>query len=182
MPRLPSKQRLFDDVNIDELSSIERIYAHLINPKEVSITTRDASYLVKLEEAYGIIQANPVRYTQVKLIAEVCDVSQRQARNIITDSEHLFGNLYEETQKIDKKFLVLRWLRLAEKAEAEGDYDSAGKMYERIAKVEGLFDKEQGIRQEDLSLPDILITSDSGALTLAENDNIEEADIIDGEK
>lgn len=182
MPKMPSKKRKvldeLKDLEQKRLDTVERLHFHLVAPKEFEVDQRDLDYLENLRAAWSIINENPVKYKQIKLISEALMVTERHARNIINDAELLFAPIYKSNEEVDKAFLTEFYMRLARKAEAGGYYDTAKACGDSIAKMKGYFDKELPIRPEDLNIPTINITTNPKAL----NDDIDEAEVIEEEK
>ena len=173
LPKSLQKIKVFEGAEWEALSTVERLYVHMISSNEVVLSKKEENYLIKLTEAYGIIAENPVRWIQHKLIAEACGVQIRQARNIRKDAEFLFGDINSTYEEITKESVTIQLQRIANKAEADEDYKSATSALNTIAKI-NKWEVDKGLTKEDFKKPTIIITSNPEALN---TEQIEEAHV-----
>lgn len=110
-----------------------------------------------------------------KIICKSANISERQAYKYMQDAETLFGDfvLKEATIKAGRNAQVERYERLAEKAEAAGDIETARKCLIRIDYLRG-YDQQDTLNPEELikqlQMPAVTLTTNIDALGVKDID------------
>lgn len=174
MSKSLSKIKIYSLSEFSKASRIERIYMHLMQPRDFDLTFDEDDYLQKLREAFCILSENPSKSQSITLLREMYPEHKKESiYRIINDSQELFGNIIQSNKSFDRMVLRERLLKIAEKLEKiEGDpitLDIARKCYADIMKLDAL-DKhgKEGITQDDLKLPDLFFTDDPKYLNAEE--------------
>jgi hypothetical protein len=148
-----------------------------MQPDRFPLNTRDEEFLEQMRQVWAIMVDVNVQRERIILISQLLQVNERRVRDIIQDAQLLFGDLLKVDAEFEKSLIKERLWKLHDVALEAGDYETAGKMLERITRLQGYDREDGGIKREDIALPQIIFSSNPKALT----DNIE-ADYAESEE
>lgn len=180
---LNKKSRLFSQEEFDLADRIGKIFISLVQPGKFTLSDRDETYLDRLRQVWAIMVEQNVQRDRIKLISEAVEINERSVRDLMRDAQYLFGDILQVDSEFEKAILAERLWILHDKASEAEDYETAGKMLERIIKLKGYDREDGGIKREDLNLPEITFTDNPKALTESTGEYLdyEEGDILEPE-
>lgn len=180
---LNKKSRLFSQQEFDSADRIGKIFISLVQPGKFVLNDRDETYLERLRQVWAIMVEQNTQRDRIKLISEAVQINERSVRDLMRDAQYLFGDILQVDSEFEKALLAERLWILHDKARDDGDYETAGKMLERIIKLKGYDREDGGIKREDLVLPEITFTNNPKALTGSTGEYLEyeEGDILEPE-
>ena len=133
------KEPLFSRNDWKEADQLGRIYIHLLQP-EFELEYPDEEKLEQLKQVWAILGKTMSKMKQIRRIEEFCGVTTRTAFKFIDEAQQLFGQILKVDSEVELAAMKERYYRLADKAEKEGDYDTARRCIDSaqalIAKIE----------------------------------------------
>lgn len=133
------KEPLFSRNDWKEADQLGRIYIHLLQP-EFELEYPDEEKLEQLKQVWAILGKTMSKMKQIRRIEEFCGVTTRTAFKFIDEAQQLFGQILKVDSEVELAAMKERYYRLADKAEKEGDYDTARRCMDSaqalIAKIE----------------------------------------------
>ncbi|WP_080239045.1 hypothetical protein [Spirosoma rigui] len=108
---------------------------------------------------------------------QIYNLSQSQAYNIIRDCQEIFGNVKAAKKDAKRNIYVTRLEELALKLEEQGEFEAAGNILLKAAKMQGLLEKNAEFTDPKLFLPkpNLIFTADIAALEILKNE-VEDGD------
>lgn len=176
MGTLSRKQRqLFTRHDWNQADRLEKIYIHLLQP-EFDLTYEEEDYLDTLKQVWSILGKTMTKMKQVRLIEEFAGVTTRTAFKYIDEAQALFGEILKTDAEMELAALKERYYRLADKAEKDGDFDTARRC---IESAQGLIDKIEAMKpKKQRVFATVIFTDDPKALTAQhDGDEIEFEDL-----
>lgn len=180
----------------------------MIEPDRFVLNDQDDVYYRQLQEAYHLVFDELRESVAMKAIMENvrgCDTWHR-ANKVMRDIYTLFSPFVQKNKDLRRAILLEKLYLMADVAQKKAVYEYlsedkegnvvknqgadlewmelAGKLYAQAAKIEGLDAPEVSVMDpDDLTIPEIEITSDPQAFLNAQNDieDAEEWDIEDEE-
>jgi hypothetical protein len=131
-----------------KLSHIDKIKGYLFGRRKKIVPKLEK----QLEKYLKIQQLRQKKYTKSQVIAiiqnpnffeEGLKISIRQAYTIYNNSIEVFGDVYKINKEAERYFSHEKYVELAQKAEDDGDYETAGRLREKADKLYGLFDDDK---------------------------------------
>lgn len=114
---------------------LDRIRAHFLD--NTPLDKRDKQYKERLQKSYSLLCEHHSP-NQVRKFLQDDGIVYSTAWGIVNDAIDLFGDVNKHTKKGLANILSERFLRIAEKAEEAGNLDLAARIYEKLAKINGL--------------------------------------------
>lgn len=126
------------------MTRLDRIREAYLGNGELS--KEDERYRKLLEQINSMLSSYYSRGEVLKLILKMPDfkVKRTAAQDAINNAIELFGDINESNKKGLTAIITERLLRLASKAEKLGEIELSGKMLERLAKINGLPEDNEG--------------------------------------
>jgi hypothetical protein len=88
------------------------------------------------------------------IICEEFQVDWRQSYNIVNEAYHIYGITGKADKEGKKRFSINYYRRLSMIASDNGELETAGKLWEKADKLEGLFDSDEvGLNPDDFKHP-----------------------------
>ena len=156
------KEPLFSRNDWKEADQLGRIYIHLLQP-EFELEYPDEEKLEQLKQVWAILGKTMSKMKQIRRIEEFCGVTTRTAFKFIDEAQQLFGQILKVDSEVELAAMKERYYRLADKAEKEGDYDTARRCIDSaqalIAKIEASQPAQKRV------FATVIFTDDPKALT-----------------
>jgi hypothetical protein len=159
---------------VKDNSAYGKILKFYLHPdKNIKLTEKQAQlkFLYELAQQF-LSQYSPKQTADLIRSRYKKKISRATAYRVVSDSINMFGEVGKTRKDGLKNMLIERQFRLASKAEKEGDYMTAERCYEAIAKMGGLNNDELDMHEiyKNLQLPAIIFTTDPNALKSPEED------------
>jgi hypothetical protein len=146
----------------------------LQEPDKLRLSEKDEEYMEHCTKAFTIMSSpNRSMSKNVNMIAAACNVTTRQAYNIINDASYIFGNVVEVNRlflKTQRREALLKIIRKLEEM-PRPDYKlilEANKLLIVLDDLPKALPEGQKEDVEDLTIPQIQFTDDFGVLEEAE--------------
>jgi hypothetical protein len=160
-------------------TAYDKILKFYLNPdKPVKLTEKQMQLKFLYELADRLLMNYSPKQTADMIRARYKKkISRATAYRVVSDALNLFGDIKRTKKEGLKNLLQERQLRLAQKCEKAGDYATAERCYEAIAKMADLNNSDVDLNElyKNLQLPTIVFTTNPDALRQLP----EESDIID---
>lgn len=152
----------------------EKILMAMQEPDKLKLTEADEHYMEQCTKAFTIMSSpNRSMAKNVNMIAAACNVTTRQAYNIINDASYIFGNVVEVNRlflKTQRREALLKILRKLEEM-PKPDYKlilEANKLLIVLDDLPKALPDAEKEDVEDLTIPQIQFTDDYSVLEEAE--------------
>jgi hypothetical protein len=86
----------------------------------------------------------------VTIVASHYKMSKANAYKIVRESQELFGDALESMKAAQKRVAYENFIRIANKAEENDNYEAAISARDKAAKLYGLYDEEKGLSNEQI--------------------------------
>ena len=172
------KEPLFSRNDWKEADQLGRIYIHLLQP-EFELSCEDEEKLEQLKQVWAILGKTMSKMKQIRRIEDFCGVTTRTAFKFIDEAQQLFGQILKVDSEVELAAMKERYYRLADKAEKDGDYDTARRCMDSaqalIAKIEASQPAQKRI------FATVIFTDDPKALTAQHDGDEIDFEEIDAE-
>jgi hypothetical protein len=157
----------------DKKDRLDRIKMSIIEPSlEEYLNNDDFTYAQKLHQAFALTYSDYEMTNAVKMIQSQLEggmMSLPAAKSIYNDMCAVYDDFLAKNKKLEKARLVEKLYKLGklaeEKADTAQDFDYVSKIYERAAKLDGLYDVIDDLPDmSQLKLPEIIELSSDPAL------------------
>lgn len=169
--------RIYTASEFKAANRVDRLYMHLQQPADLKLSNTDEIYLEDLTEIFHICS----HYLSDRKAMAVLKNSIFKKRNfsratlyrMMIDAKNLFGNVIERNKDFDRAVLREKFIEIHRLMIAQGKNTGNVKAYEQarlalfnLMKLDGtdMQEKENGLRAEDLKLPQLIITNNPEAL------------------
>jgi len=166
------RKQIFTIDDWKQADRIERLYIYLLQPDDFELSYEDEEYLDCLKQVWTILGKTMAKMKQVSRIVDMIGVTTRTAFKYIDDAQALFGEILKTDAEVELAVMKERYYRLADKAEKDGDFDTARRCMDSaqniIEKLEARKPKQQRV------FATVIFTDDPKALTAThDGDEIE---------
>lgn len=133
------------------------------HPKKESLTDTEREMLERYRRVFALFGIGRTDEIIRKILEKEYGIEWRQARNIVNDAYYLFGVVANADREGKKRVSIEYYRTLSALAlEKDKDYDTAGKLWEKADKLEGLFEADQGgLNPDDFRHPNTFIFTDN---------------------
>jgi len=174
---------------------------HMIEPERFVLNDQDETYYRQLQAAYHLVFDELRESVAMKAIMETVEGADtwHRANKLMRDIYTLFSPFVQKNKDLRRAILLEKLYLMADVAQKKAVFkytaqdkegndiehegadlewmELAGKLYAQAAKIEGLDQPEMSvINPDDLTIPEIEITSDPQAFLNAQNPDIEDAE------
>jgi hypothetical protein len=165
-----NKKRLFTEAEYSVADPLERIYMHLLQPDELKLNMYDELRLKNLKIAFAIACEEGSHFTRIKKVSEALDVNSRNAQKWIADSLLLFADILKVNKDLEKAVIREKLVKLAEKANERGDYETELKAWQTVTKLFGLDKPEPDSKPKKAKFAQVIFTNNPNALKIDAED------------
>jgi hypothetical protein len=102
-------------------------------------TVKQADQEKKYREIWALLVDGKTDGQVAKIIGELHDLEKSQQYKLIRDCKKIFGDVEESNKKAEKIIAITQLKRIAQKADKIGDYKTAVRAWETIARVHDYF-------------------------------------------
>lgn len=124
-------KRAFSQKEWDEADEIKRMYIHLIEPIKWPLSDHLAKLLERYRGVWAVMMSTKAPRARIVQITWAYQVTERCAYEYIQTAKYLFGEVLDVDPWIEKRAAYDRMIRLSERAEENGDYDTAVKAVDK---------------------------------------------------
>jgi len=201
-----SQIEIYSQADFGKAERLDRIRMHMIEPERFILNDQDDAYYRQLQSAYHLVFEELRESVATKAIMENvqgCDTWHR-ANKVLRDIYTLFSPFVQKNKDLRRAILLEKLYLMADAAQKRAVFkyevvdneghkeekdgadlewmELAGKLYAQAAKIEGLDQVELAtINPDELTIPEIEITSDPMAFINAQND-VEDAEEWDADE
>jgi len=170
------KKQIFTLEDWKQANQLERIFISIVEPKKFDLNHVDEEKFKSLRKVWGILGQTMNKARQIDLIMDRCGVDERLAYKLSKEAEEIFGRLSEVDEWIENQGLKQRLFLLADKAEEDGDYETARKCLESARMI---LDKQNEKKpRETRVFAQVVFIDDPKAITsTTEGDDIDYEEI-----
>jgi hypothetical protein len=86
----------------------------------------------------------------VTIVSSHFQMSKANAYKVVRESQELFGDALESMKSAQKRVAYENFIRIANKAEEQDNYEAAISARDKAAKLYGLYDEEKGLSNEQI--------------------------------
>ena len=86
----------------------------------------------------------------VTIVSSHYKMSKANAYKVVRESQELFGDALESMKTAQKRVAYENFIRIANKAEEQDNYEAAISARDKAAKLYGLYDEEKGLSNEQI--------------------------------
>lgn len=195
MSKKPSTIEIYSLADFKKADRISRIRMHMLEPDRFVLNDQDETYYRQLQQAYQLVFEELRQSVAIKTIQEAVPGAEtwHRANTILQDIYELFAPFLKKNKDLRRAILVERLYHMAKVAEskAHGTYkddegishdfadkdwmELAMKLYVEAGRFEGLDEHDTAmIDPDEITIPEIEITSDPTAFLEAQNEEAEE--------
>lgn len=164
--------RQFSQSEWDNADDLMKVYIHLIEPHKWPVSGYLEDLLKKYKTVWGIMCAVKSPRNRIVDITYALDIGERQAYSYMKQCNWLFGEVLDVDPWVEKRAMYDKLIRIADKAEAEGDNETA--MKANVKAIELLERIEANTPREAKIYQPIKITTDPAALKSRLPENVAE--------
>lgn len=175
MARTRYDTRKFSQKEWDEADKLKRLYIHMIDPYRWPLTEAMTEMHDNYKKVWAIMMSITAPRQRIVDISLALDISDRQAYEYVKNAEYLFGEILDVNPWIEMRLIYNRLSIVSEKAEKEGDFDTATKAAIKAAEVLEKIEKNKPRKEKVYTA--ITITTNPAAL--ASRIATEDADYIE---
>lgn len=201
MSKNQSTIKIYSQADFGKADRIDRIRMHMIEPERFVLNDQDETYYRQLQAAYHLVFDELRESVAMKAIMETVEGADtwHRANKLMRDIYTLFSPFVQKNKDLRRAILLEKLYLMADVAQKKAVFkytaqdkegndiehegadlewmELAGKLYAQAAKIEGLDQPEMSvINPDDLTIPEIEITSDPQAFLNAQNPDIEDAE------
>lgn len=133
------------------------------HPQKEHLTDTEREMLERYRRVFSLFKIGRTDEMIRQILEKEFGIEWRQARNIVNDAYYLFGVVADADKEGKKRVSIEYYRTLANLAqEKDKDYDTAGKLWEKADKLEGLFNTEQqGLNPDDFKHPTTFVFTEN---------------------
>lgn len=166
--------------DFDQADRLGKITMYMMEPERFALNDPDFQYYNQLLRAYQgcykqLSQAKAIKWIQENIPG--CE-SYYKSHRTYADMVEVYGHFVVKNKQLQRQIVAEKLYAIAKKLENDKQYEAAGNMYEKAAKMQGLDKISHGINPDDFKLPEITATADPAALQF---EDIEHESIDDDE-
>lgn len=174
MSKAVSRMRLYTQADFKAAGKLDRILMSEMQPNIFALSDYEDKYLHILRQAFALCGDELNENVAIsKIRATIVGYENYTvAAKLLNDVQLYWRNFIQKNKDYKLALVVVRMYALAEKAKEAAvtidDFDTASRMLERAARLEGLDKIQQGLNAADIQIGDVIITSDIKALEMEE--------------
>lgn len=170
--------QIFTIEDFKAASPLEKIQMHLLQPG-LELTYELDDRLQAYKDIWAILGKTNSTMKRTKQVQELLGLEYSTALRYIKEAEQLFGEITKVDAEIELAMMKERYLRLADKAEKEKDYDTARRCMENAEAI--MLKMEANKPRQQRVFAAVIFTDNPKALTAQNDADDIEFEEIEGE-